>query len=57
MAPALPVPDHRREKRKAIWRRRRLVLRLMSPWIVGFIVFLLYPLGMNVYLSLTITTC
>ena len=25
----------------------------MSPWIVGFCVFLLYPLGMNVYLSLT----
>ena len=52
MAPALPVPDHRRERRKAIWRRRRLVLLLMSPWIVGFTVFLLYPLGMNVYLSL-----
>ena len=34
-APALPVPDHRREKRKAIRRRRRLVLLLMSPWIVG----------------------
>jgi multiple sugar transport system permease protein len=51
-APALPVPDHRREKRKAVWRRRRLVLLLMSPWIVGFTVFLLYPLGMNVYLSL-----
>jgi len=52
-APALPVPDHRREKRKAVWRRRRLVLGLMSPWIVGFVVFLLYPLVMNVYLSLT----
>jgi multiple sugar transport system permease protein len=52
LAPALPVPDHRRERRKAIWRRRRLVLLLMSPWIVGFTVFLLYPLGMNVYLSL-----
>jgi multiple sugar transport system permease protein len=24
----------------------------MSPWIVGFTAFLLYPLGMNVYLSL-----
>ena len=52
-APALPVPDRRRAKRKAAWRRRRLVLVLMSPWIVGFCVFLLYPLGMNVYLSLT----
>ena len=45
--------DRRRAKRKAAWRRRRLVLLLMSPWIVGFCVFLLYPLGMNVYLSLT----
>jgi multiple sugar transport system permease protein len=52
-APALPVPDRRRAKRKAAWRRRGLVLLLMSPWIVGFCVFLLYPLGMNVYLSLT----
>ena len=52
-APALPVPDHRREKRKAARRRRLLVLGLMSPWIVGFTVFLLYPLVMNGYLSLT----
>ena len=29
------------------------MLALMSPWIVGFSVFLLYPLVMNVYLSLT----
>ena len=29
------------------------MLLLMSPWIVGFCVFLLYPLVMNVYLSLT----
>jgi multiple sugar transport system permease protein len=52
-APALPAPDRRRAKQKAAWRRRRLVLGLMSPWIVGFCVFLLYPLVMNVYLSLT----
>jgi len=53
LAPALPVSDRRRAKRKAAWRRRGLVLLLMSPWIVGFCVFLLYPLGMNIYLSLT----
>jgi multiple sugar transport system permease protein len=52
-APALPVPDRRQAKRKAAWRRRRLVLALMSPWIVGFSVFLVYPLVMNGYLSLT----
>jgi multiple sugar transport system permease protein len=52
-APALPAPDRRPAKRKATWRRRRLVLGLMSPWIVGFCVFLVYPLVMNVYLSMT----
>jgi multiple sugar transport system permease protein len=52
-APALPAPDRRPAKRKATWRRRRLILGLMSPWIVGFCVFLVYPLVMNVYLSMT----
>ena len=52
-APALPEPDRRRAKSKAAWRRRKLVLALMSPWIVGFSVFLVYPLVMNGYLSLT----
>jgi multiple sugar transport system permease protein len=52
-APALPEPDRRAAKKKAAWRRRRLVLALMSPWIVGFGVFLVYPLVMNGYLSLT----
>src|SRR3954469_13996464 len=47
------MPDRRRAKKRATWRRRRLVLALMSPWIVGFSVFLLYPLVMNGYLSLT----
>src|SRR5213076_596756 len=40
-------------KRRAAWRRRRLVLLLMSPWIVGFTVFFGYPLVMSVYLSFT----
>ena len=52
-APALPEPDRRRAKSRAAWRRRKLVLALMSPWIVGFSVFLVYPLVMNAYLSLT----
>jgi multiple sugar transport system permease protein len=50
VAPAL---DRRRAKRHAAWRRRRLVLLLMSPWIVGFSVFFGYPLVMTVYLSFT----
>jgi multiple sugar transport system permease protein len=49
---AQPV-DRTRAKRKAAWRRRRLVLLLMSPWLVGFSVFFGYPLVMSVYLSFT----
>jgi multiple sugar transport system permease protein len=54
-APASPRPvaDRRQARKKAAWRRRRLVLTLMSPWIVGFLVFIAYPLVMSVYLSFT----
>ena len=55
-AAAAPAPlalDRTRAKRKAAWRRRRLVLLFMSPWIVGFSVFFGYPLVMSVYLSFT----
>ncbi len=47
-----PVRDRRR-RRKAAWRRRALVLGLMSPWLVGFTVFFGYPLVSSAYLSLT----
>jgi multiple sugar transport system permease protein len=40
-------------KRKAAWRRRRLVLLLLSPWLLGFTVFFGYPLVANVYFSFT----
>ncbi|MGZ4439550.1 MAG: carbohydrate ABC transporter permease [Gaiellaceae bacterium] len=49
-AAALTV-DRRRARRKAAWRRRGLVLLFMSPWLVGFTVFFLYPLVMSAYLS------
>jgi len=53
-APAVaPVSDRRRAKRRAAWRRRRFVLCLMSPWIVGFSVFFGYPLVYTAYLSFT----
>jgi multiple sugar transport system permease protein len=52
-APASLALDRRRAKRKAAWRRRRLVLLFMSPWIVGFSIFFGYPLVMSVYLSFT----
>jgi multiple sugar transport system permease protein len=53
VAPATPAVDRRHAKRKAAWRRRRLVFLLMSPWLVGFSVFFGYPLVMSVYLSFT----
>ena len=49
--PASPAPLRRRARTKAAWRRRRLVLLLMSPWILGFSLFFGYPLVMSVYLS------
>jgi multiple sugar transport system permease protein len=43
--------ERRRARKRARWKRRRLVLLLMSPWLVGFSVFFGYPLVMSVYLS------
>ena len=43
--------DRRRARRRAAWRRRGLVALFMSPWLVGFTVFFLYPLVMSAYLS------
>jgi multiple sugar transport system permease protein len=52
-APAAPAAPALRTqaRRRADWRRRRLVLGLMSPWIVGFSIFFAYPLVMSAYLS------
>jgi multiple sugar transport system permease protein len=50
-APAFPALDRRRAKRRAAWRRRGLVLAFMSPWLVGFTVFIAYPLVYSAYLS------
>jgi multiple sugar transport system permease protein len=49
-APASPVL-RTAARRKADWRRRRLVLILMSPWILGFSIFFGYPLVFSAYLS------
>src|SRR2546425_4561395 len=46
-------PPLRRRRSASKWRHRRLVLVLLSPWIVGFAVFIAYPLVMSVYLSFT----
>ena len=53
LGPAAPALARRRARRKAVWRRRGLVLLFMSPWLVGFSVFFGYPLVMSVYLSFT----
>jgi multiple sugar transport system permease protein len=50
---AAVTPERRRARRRAAWRRRGLVLLLMSPWLVGFSMFFGYPLVANVYLSFT----
>jgi multiple sugar transport system permease protein len=49
---AAPAKDRRRARSKAAWRRRRMVLLLMSPWLAGFSIFFGYPLIMSGYLSL-----
>ena len=45
--------ERRRARNRAKWRRRLTVLAFMSPWLVGFSVFFLYPLITTVYLSFT----
>jgi multiple sugar transport system permease protein len=44
--------DRRRARNRAQWRRRLTVLAFMSPWLVGFTVFIGYPLVYSAYLSL-----
>src|SRR5262249_35711518 len=50
-APARRAVDRRRAKRKAAWRRRRVVVLCMSPWLVGFAVFFGHPLVFSAHLS------
>jgi multiple sugar transport system permease protein len=52
-APSRPAIDRPRAKKKAAWRRRRLVLAFMSPWLIGFSIFFGYPLAFSAYLSFT----
>ena len=48
-----PSPERLRARRKATWRRRRLVLLLMSPWLIGAVVFFVFPLITTALLSFT----
>jgi multiple sugar transport system permease protein len=49
----IQTAERERAKKRAKWRRRRLVLLLLSPWLVGFTIFFGYPLIANVYFSFT----
>jgi len=51
-APVDPV-ERRRIRRRVARRRYLTVLLFMSPWIIGFIVFLLYPMLSSLYFSFT----
>ncbi len=55
--PAAP-PDQdraaaRRRRRRAAWRRQRVALLFMSPWIIGFSAFYVYPMASSLYFSFT----
>ena len=49
----VPSPERLAARRKATWRRRRLVLLLMSPWILGVSIFFVFPLITTALLSFT----
>ena len=46
-----PVRDRRKAKAAAAWRRRGLVLLFLSPWLVGFTIFIAIPLLVTIILS------
>jgi multiple sugar transport system permease protein len=50
---SVALDDRRRARGRARWRRRLTVLAFMSPWLVGFSVFVAYPLIATVYFSFT----
>jgi multiple sugar transport system permease protein len=53
-APGRPqTADRRAARRRAAWRRRRVVLAFLAPGIIGLLVFFGYPLVASLYLSFT----
>lgn len=42
-----------RVRKRLAWRRRRTVFWFLSPWIIGFVVFILYPVVSSLYFSFT----
>jgi multiple sugar transport system permease protein len=43
----------RRRRRRAAWRRQRVALLFMAPWIIGFSAFYVYPMLASLYFSFT----
>jgi multiple sugar transport system permease protein len=47
------VAERRRRRRRSAWRRQWVALAFMSPWIIGFCAFYLYPMASSLYFSFT----
>jgi multiple sugar transport system permease protein len=45
--------ERRRRRRRSAWRRQLLALAFMSPWIIGFSAFYVYPMAASLYFSFT----
>jgi multiple sugar transport system permease protein len=45
--------ERRRRRRRSAWRRQLVALAFMSPWIIGFSVFYVYPILSSLYFSFT----
>ena len=45
--------ERRHRRRRSAWRRQLLALAFMSPWIVGFCAFFVYPVVSSLYFSFT----
>ena len=45
--------ERRRRRRRSAWRRQLVALAFMSPWIIGFCAFYVYPILASLYFSFT----
>ena len=45
--------ERRRRRRRSAWRRQLVALAFMSPWIIGFCAFYVYPMIASLYFSFT----
>ena len=45
--------ERRQRRRRSAWRRQLVALAFMSPWIVGFTLFYVYPMAASLYFSFT----